>query len=167
MSCTTRHTDIVNTTGAPLLSGNPTIMINGGNDKGLEVINRTIITAELGTGAGKTLDASGPAAGQPEGLLFAQFQGAAIQNVVSASVRKSVTPANNTFSSFSWGTDAKYGSLGFMVINTMQGNGLVVSSLYLRDLGDDPTTQIANGDRVIVLLEVSNIPTPPAGATTA
>jgi hypothetical protein len=166
MTCTVRHTDIVNGTGALIPSFSPLIMINGGNDRSLEVINRTIITAEIGNGAGKTLDNTGPAAGQPEGLLFAQFQGACIQSVITANLKKTFASTHNNFSAFAWATVTPHiSNLRFMVINSMQGNGLIVSSLYLLDGGDNAATQIANGDRVEVLLEVGNIPAAVSGAT--
>ena len=165
MTCTIRHTDIVNTTAALIPSYNSTIRINGGNDRGLEVVNRTIITAEIGTGAGQTRDNTGPLAGLPEGLLLAQFQGGSIQSIISASLKKTFASTHNSFSTFAWATVTPHiYNLAFMVINSMQGNGLLISSLYLLDKGDNVATQIANGDRVIVLLEVGNTPMAVSGA---
>jgi hypothetical protein len=164
MTSSVRHTDIVNNTAAPILSYSPLIRINGGNDRALEVVNRTIIAAEIGAGAGQTQDNSQPAAGLPEGLLFAQFQGAAIQSVVHACIKETFASAHNSFTSFAWARGAFVSELAFMVINSMQGNGLLISSLYLRDLGNDVATQIVAGDRVLVVLEVGNVPVAVSGA---
>lgn len=165
MTSSVRHTDIVNGTAALIPSYSPLIMINGGNDRGLEVVSRTIITAEVGTGAGQTRDGTNPAAGLPQGLLFAQFQGASIQSVILGSLKKNITYGSNVFGTFAWATVTPHiQNLGFMIINTMQGNGLLLSSLYLRDGGDNVATQIANGDRIIVALEIGNTPTPVSGA---
>ena len=169
MTCTVRHKNIVNDTNplAPLPAFDSRIMINSGNDNGLLTVYRTMTTAEVGTTAGQTRDNTTPAAGKPQGLLFAQFQGASIQNLVCANIRKPITVGNNSFDTFSWGVagvSPAICSLAWMVIETVQGNGLLVSSLYLLDRGDTGNSQIAVGDGLMVMLEVGNIPAAVNGA---
>lgn len=167
MTSSVRHTDIVNSTAALIPAYSNLIRINGGSDRALEVINRTIIAAEIGAGAGQLKDNTAPNAGLPEGLLFAQFQGACIQNIITSSIKKNAATTHNTWSSFSWGTVAGplIAKIGWMVINSMQGNGLLISSLYLYDFGTAGAQSIATGDRIEVLLEVGNLPMAVSGAT--
>lgn len=156
-----RQNTIINATAALIPSGNPLILCNIGQDYGFEAIERTIITAELGTGAGQTRDTT---SNPTTGFLFAQFQGAEIKRVVSVAVIKKSAATNVTvFERFAWAVGAGTSSynIGFAYANpssatTTAGWNANYSSLFLLDTGSAPGSQIANGDIVRVLVELGN-----------
>lgn len=158
---TIRQNTITNTVAALIPSGNVAIVCNTGQDYGFECVERTIVTAEIGTGAGQTRDTS---SNPTTGFLFAQFQGANIKRVVSAFSIKSSAATNTTvFERFVWATGAgtSSSSLGFRIVNpsdssTTPGWDANYSSLFLLDAGSSGPSQIANGDKVRVLVELGN-----------
>jgi hypothetical protein len=155
-----RQNTIINGTAALIPSGSPLILCNVGQDFSFEAIDRTIITAEIGTAAGQTQDtASNPTTG----FLFAQFQGAEIRRVVGVSLVKSSAATHTTiFQRFSWaiGAGTSSSNLGFAIVNpsdpsTTAGWNKNYSSLFLLDTGTGASL-IVNGDIVRVLVELGS-----------
>jgi hypothetical protein len=167
MVSSVRHSIITNTTAPAALmpSGDPGVVIAQGQDYAFLSVKRTIITAEIGTGTGQTQDTT---SNPTTGFLFAQFQGCSIKNVISASLIKNKTSTNVTvFEQFFDGynvdaTNTRPPSLSFRIVNPVYddiakpGYNQDYASLFLLDSGADAASKIANGDRVLVLLELGN-----------
>jgi hypothetical protein len=137
MTSTTRYTELTNGTGEVVAAGGAAV--NKGQDYATEVVVRTLAAIDIGAGAGKTQNASG--------MIVAEFQGATIKRVISASV---VRTANN-FEMFFYGTDAVAAAFGFK-ITTASGT----STLRILDSATGAAGQLAAGDRVIVVVELGN-----------
>lgn len=163
MTTAVRHHTLTNTVAALIPSGSPAIICNTGQDYGFETIKRTIVTAEIGTAAGQTRDtASNPTTG----FLFAQFQGANIRQIISVALVKNVTATHTTvFDSWAWGVAGVSPfiyDLCTRFVNTTDaattpGWDPNFSSIFLLDKGDDATSQIVNGDRIVMVVELGGI----------
>jgi len=149
MTAVVRHTDLTNTTSALLTK----VVVDVGQEYGFHSIQKTFITAECGPGAGQTRDATTAA----NGFLLAQFKGGLVKKVISAAVIKAQTKGTPTLTwdVFTYGSTDNSCNLGFRVDNSVAG----ISSLYLWDFGTSTsgtTTILANGDKVIVTVEIGN-----------
>jgi len=165
MVATVRHKDITNTTdpAALMTSGNEAIVCNTGQDYGLQTITRTFITEEIGTGAGETQDTTSD---PTMGFLFAQFQGCSIKQVITWGLFKDVAAEHTTvFERLAWsvaGLSPDVYNLGFRIVNPSDnpatpGWSAEYASLYLLDAGDNADSQIADGDKLKVLVELGAI----------
>ena len=145
-----RHAEITNTTNpAAIITVLP---INVGQDYAFETLQRTFITAEIGTEAGQTQDTT---SNPTTGFLFAQFQGAHIKNVVSLVLIKAAAATHTTvfnYFVYSDGTTPSAVDIGYRIDNTVKGQ----SSLWIIDSGTAAPGQIENGDKVIISLELGN-----------
>jgi hypothetical protein len=124
---------------APLISGNPALLCNSGQDYGLEYIFHIFSAGEIGTGAGQTRDTT---SNPTTGFLFAQFQGSQVKQIMSAFVKKTVLGANaaTAFRSFAWATVTPHiYNVSFRIVNSdasdsaLPGYNPNYSSIYMLD----------------------------------
>lgn len=137
MTIAIRHTELTNTTGAVVAAGGAAVA--SGQDYAIESVARTLAAADIGTGAGTTQHASG--------MIFAEFTGATIKRVISATVFRTTGGVDYVFLGGAGPVLANYG----FTITTANN----VSTLRLRD-GSATTGLLATDDRVVVLVEVGN-----------
>lgn len=138
MVSSVRYRPITNATGAVVVAG--AAKIGYGQDFSMETVERTLAVIDVGNNAGKTQHA--------QGMIFAEFSGAVIKNVVSVEVFRTA----NGFD-YEWlGTDAATLKIGYSITNA---GG--VSTLRLQD-SSTAAAFVASGDRVVVtvLLGSSN-----------
>lgn len=168
MTTAVRHTEIINPNNAVILpSATPLerqpLICNIGQDYSFVTLKRTIQAAEIAAGVGTLSDN----AAATVGLLFAQFQGASIKNIISVSLLKPIaapaTPtADNAFTAWGWdsGVAANFTKLGTRIVNLDQTTQLGYSAgyinLFMLDYGVDATRRVAAGDQIVVLLELGN-----------
>lgn len=158
-----RRTDIINSTGALLPFGSPVLLCNKGQDVAFELIEHTFVASEIGTAAGQTLDTT---SNPTMGFLLAQFQGARIIQIVHAVLKKDKAGANTTiFRSFAWAsaTGPSYYNIALRSVNqdpalfaTTPGYDPNYASIFLLDTGSAAASQIAVGDRLVVLVALGN-----------
>lgn len=162
MVSSVRRTDIINNTVALLPFGDPALLCNSGQDLAFELIEHTFIAGEIGTDAGKTLDTTST---PTMGFLLAQFQGARIIQIVTAFLKKDVASAHTTvFRSFAWAssTGPSYYNIGLRAVNPEPVNAGTpgyspnYASIFLLDTGTAASSQIAVGDRLVVLVALGN-----------
>lgn len=150
MTTAIRYSVLTNTTAALI----PHPVIEYGQDWATQVIEKTFIAAEIGTGAGQTRDtASNPTIG----FLLAEFYGPPIQAVTGIDLIKNTAVTHDpapVFRAFVTGTAAHFVKLAYRIDNSVEG----VSKLYLIDQGDDATTIIATGDTVMVTVAIGTTP---------
>lgn len=147
-----RHLEITNTTGALLTS----VPMNQGQDYAFETLQWTFTANDVGTGAGDTGDTT---SNPTVGFLFAQVKGAVFKNVVSLNLIKAAAAAHTTVFNYFTFADAATPSnvkIGYRIVNTTRGGGVVLSSLYIIDSGTNPLGQIASGDKLVVSVELGN-----------
>jgi hypothetical protein len=137
MTTSIRHSVIENTTGAAVIAGGA--IINYGQDYAGQSIDRKIVTADVGGGAGQTQHANG--------MIFAEFQGVVIKRVISASVVRTA----GGFDYFHLGTGANTSNIGTSITNA-DGK----STLRLKDNAADAPGKLVNNDHVIVIVELGN-----------
>ena len=168
MTTAVRHFEITNPNNAVILPSSTLatrspIIMSQGQDYSFVSIQRTIQAAEIAAGVGTLSDNADPTVG----MLFAQFQGASIKNIVSVNLLKNknapATPtAANLFTEWGWasGTAANYTKLGTRIANPDQTTQLGYSpgftNLFMLDFGVDVTRRVAAGDRIVVLIELGN-----------
>lgn len=168
MTTAVRHTEIINPNNAVILpSSTPLVraplICNIGQDYSFVSIKRTIQAAEIAAGVGTLSDTDDPTIG----WLFAQFQGASIKNIVSVNLLKPAaapaTPtANNAFTVWGWaaGVATNYTKLGTRIVNpdqtTQLGYSAGYTNLFMLDYGVHATCRVAEGDQIVVLLELGN-----------
>lgn len=133
-----RYSTITNGTGAAVVAGGALVSV--GQDYAAETVDRILVAADVGAGAGQTQHAAG--------MIFAEFKGAVIKKVISASI---VRTAGN-FDYFYLGTDIITANIGFQIV-AVNANG--VSTLRLID-GAAAAAQLAAGDHIIVVVELGN-----------
>lgn len=161
MVSSVRRTDIINSTVALLPFGDPALLCNSGQDLAFELIEHTFIASEIGTAAGQTLDTT---SNPTMGFLLAQFQGARIIQIVTAFLKKDVASAHTTiFRSFAWGAvGPNFYNIGLRAVNpepvnaAQPGYSPNYASIFLLDTGTAAGTQIAVGDRLVVLVALGN-----------
>jgi hypothetical protein len=148
MTTAIRYTVLTNGTAALI----PHPVIDYGQDWATQVIPKTFIAAEIGTGAGQTRDAANPL----KGFLVAEFYGPSIQAVTSIELVKSVTVANavTPFRGFITATASNFAKILYRIDNSVKG----VSRLYILDQGDDASTRIGDTDTVIVTVAIGTTP---------
>lgn len=132
-----RHTELTNSTGVIVAAGGAAV--RQGQDYATEVVVRTLAAIDVGTGGGKTQHASG--------MIVAEFTGAVVKRVISASIVRTT----NNFEMFFYGTDAAIAAVGFKITNA---NG--VSTLRLLDSATDAAARLIADDRVILIVELGN-----------
>jgi hypothetical protein len=168
MTTSVRHSEIINPNNAVILPTSTDLVrepliCNVGQDYSFISIQRTIQAAEIAAGVGTLSDNADPTIG----LLFAQFQGASIKNIVSVNLLKAIaaptTPtANNAFTAWGWaaGVASNFTKLGTRIVNPDQTTQLGYSSsytnLFMLDFGVNATCRVAAGDKIVVLLELGN-----------
>jgi len=168
MVAAVRHSEIINPNNAVILpSSTPLVraplICNVGQDYSFISIQRTIQAAEIAAAAGTLSDN----AVATIGLLFAQFQGASIKNIVSVNLLKAAaapnTPtADNAFTTWGWaaGVAANFTKLGTRIANpdqtTQLGYSAGYTNLFMLDYGVNATCRVATGDKIVVLLELGN-----------
>lgn len=128
---------VANTTAAVIPAGGA--LIQYGQDYATETVSRTLAAIDVGVGAGKTQHA--------EGMIFAEFKGAIIKQVIALTVLR----PNGTFKYSFLGTDAKIATVGFKITLV---NGL--STLRLQDSATDATSLLAADDIVVATLVLGN-----------
>jgi len=132
-----RHVDLTNTTGAAVAVGGASTKI--GQDYCEINVKRTLVAADVGTGAGQLRHA--------QGMIFAEVYGGVIKGVVSMQVFR--PGANSFFYKFDYLTDATAND-GYAITNS---NG--VSTLRFRD-GAAGNGILAANDLVVIKLEIGN-----------
>jgi hypothetical protein len=137
MTTSIRHSVIENTTGAAVVADGA--IINYGQDYAGQSIDRKIVAADVGAGAGQTQHAAG--------MIFAEFQGAVIKRVVSASIVRTT----GGFDYFFQGSDTVSNNIGFSITNT-DGK----STLRIKDAPSGGAGRLVANDHVIVILELGN-----------
>jgi hypothetical protein len=137
MTSSVRYREITNTTGAVVAVGDA--LINFGKDIATETVSRTLAAADIGTGAGAVRHANG--------MIFAEFEGAQIKQVISQVVLRTAGGFKYVF----MGTDAVSANYGFSITNV--GNK---STLRLKDLPTGAAAYLAAGDEVVVTLSIGN-----------
>lgn len=137
MVASVRYSATTNNTGAVIVPGGA--LIASGQDYALETVSRTLAAIDVGNSAGKTQDAAG--------MIFAEFQGAEVKNVISVTVLRT---ANNYSYNF-LGTDAVTLNVGFRIVNS---GG--VSTLRFQDSASGAAGRVAAGDVVVVTLALGS-----------
>lgn len=162
MVASVRRTDIINGTVALLPFGDPALLCNSGQDLAFELIEHNFIASEIGTAAGQTRDTS---SNPTMGFLLAQFQGAEIRQIVHAVLKKDQASTNTTiFRSFAWAssTGPSYYKIGTRAVNPSPANAALpgynpnYASIFILDAGSAAASQIAAGDRLVVLVALGN-----------
>jgi hypothetical protein len=138
MTTSVRFTTFENTTGDPVVSGGA--LANQGQDYALECIRVKFSADDIGAGAGQTQ--------HEDGMLFTEFQGAAVKGLVSVTVL-----ATDTISDMvKLGNDEHSMEIGFDIVNSSEG-----SKVYIFDRSEqDDTSRIQVGDRVVALFAIGN-----------
>lgn len=150
MTTAIRYTVLTNTTGA--LIAHP--VIDYGQDWATQVIPKTFIAAEIGTGAGQTRDTT---SNPTKGFLLAEFYGPPIQAVTGIDLIKNTAVTHDpdpVFRAFVTGTATHFVKIAYRIDNSVKG----VSRLYIIDQGDDATTFIANGDTILATVAIGTNP---------
>ena len=137
MVASLRYTGLTNTTGAAVLAGGATI--EKGQDYAVHAVPRTLVAADVGTGAGQIRHA--------QGMIFAEFKGVLIKGVISLQVFR--PGANGFFYKFDYLTDATAND-GYAITNA---NG--ISTLRFRDAAAGNGILAAN-DIVVITVAVGN-----------
>lgn len=137
MTTAVRHTEITNSTGAAVVAGGA--IVASGQDYAFETITRTLVAADVGTGAGQTRNANG--------MIFAEFKGANIKAVISSVVLRTAGGFDYVF----LGTDAVIANFGFSITN-----GADKSTLRLKDLPTGAAGYLAADDKIVVVVELGN-----------
>lgn len=140
MVSSVRYRPITNATNAAVVAGGANI--GYGQDFSLETVARTMVAAtDIGAGAGQTLHL--------EGMIFAEFTGAVVKDIVSIEIFRIA----NGFSYEFLGTDILTVNLGFKIVNA---GG--VSTLRLKDAASAAGARLIDADKVVVtvLLGSSN-----------
>jgi hypothetical protein len=151
-----RHLDITNTSNPPVLL--TSVPVNLGQDYAFQTVRWTFTAADVGNAAGQTADTQ---SNPTTGFLFAQVKGAVFKHVISLSLIKAAAATNVTmFNYFTVGDVATPGvvRIGYRIVNTKLGGGVVQSSLYILDSGTaaDAASNIVAGDVLAVSFELGN-----------
>lgn len=137
MVSSVRYSTITNGTGAVVVAGGAPI--NQGQDYAAECVDRLLAAADVGAGAGQTQHAAG--------MIFAEFKGAVIKKVISASIVRTA----GGFDYFFLGTDAVTANIGFSITNASG-----VSTLRIKDSATGAAGFMAAGDHIVVVVELGN-----------
>jgi hypothetical protein len=132
-----------NTTGG--LDPHP--RIKGGTNVAVEIIEKLLTLAEIGTTAGKTQD--GTVAGDGAvGLFLGEFEGPPVVTVLGYSLQRQQTADNVNLYYF------VQSKVGFSIINTPKGT----QKLYVVDLEPDDENKMAANDYLIVEVVIGHVP---------
>ena len=137
MTSSVRYREITNATGAAVVAGGA--LIDFGKDLATETVNVVLVAADVGAGAGQTQHANG--------MIFAEFQGAEIKQVISQVVLRTAAGFSYAF----LGTDAVTANYGFSITN-VGGK----STLRLKDIPTGAAGRLAVGDEVVVTMSIGN-----------
>lgn len=137
MVASLRYTPLTNGTGAAVIAGGATI--EKGQDYATKTVSRTLVAADVGTGAGQIRHA--------QGMIFAEFKGVLIKGVICMQVFR--PGANSFFYKFDYLNDAAAND-GY-AITTANG----ISTLRFRDAAAGNGILAAN-DVVVITVAVGN-----------